>query len=119
VRSLIGPASSITSALLYPSRTPGDPSQNVFAPLPDPEAVLTSLSDVLGQARDNLRAGLALPGIAAGARYDDTRNLKANHRAERDDLAFALPVVPGSVLEAKKLSAREKLGAIVAFWEEP
>jgi hypothetical protein len=77
------------------------------------------LSAALTVACENLRSGLAVPGIAAGAHRKDTRNLKDddNRQNEHDDSGFALPVVPGTMLEPKKISARERLGDIPAFWE--
>jgi hypothetical protein len=62
-------------------------------------------------------AGLAVPGVAAGARYKDTRNLRDNRQGEEDRSAFALPVVPGTMLEPKKAAARALLGDIPQFWE--
>jgi hypothetical protein len=60
-----------------------------------------------------------VPGVAAGAQIWETRDRKDddNRKNERDDTAFALPVVPGTMLEPKKISARERLGDIPDFWE--
>jgi len=121
VHALLGTVASIEAALLYPSREPNRPQDNHYAPLEDPDATLTRLTGALTVACDNLRRGLAVPGIAAGLRYTDTRRLRDdnNCQGEEDDLGFALPVVPGTVLEPKKRAARPLLGAISDFWEVP
>jgi RecB family exonuclease len=119
VRALLASVNILDTALLYPSHTQNRPEDNHYAPLAEPDVTLAQLSAALTVACANLRSGLAVPGIAAGAQIRDTRNLKDddNRRNERDDSAFALPVVPGTMLEPKKISARERLGDIPNFWE--
>ena len=56
--------------------------------------------------------------VAAGARLNEKKPSRVAE-GERDDLAFALPVVPGTMLGPKKEAARALLGTTVAsFWDE-
>lgn len=120
VRALIGDVQEIETALLFPSRERGGMADNEYKPLEDPDATLTLLSGALLTACQNLRDGLALPGVAAGLRYRDTRNLRDNRHNETDSYGFALPVVPGTMLEPKKVVARAELGPTIAdFWDAP
>lgn len=109
VQALIGQGLAIESALLFPSPKPGAPEDGHYEPLPDPAATLDTLTVALAEAADTLRRGLALPGIAAGAVW--------KNGGEDDDYAFALPVVPGTMLGPKKDAARELLPAsVVNLW---
>ena len=119
VRALLSLVATLDTALLYPSHTQNHPEDNYYASLADPDATLARLSAALAVACANLRSGLAVPGVAAGAQIWETRDRKDddNRKNERDDTAFALPVVPGTMLEPKKISARERLGDIPDFWE--
>jgi hypothetical protein len=119
VSALLDSVGTLDTALLYPSHVQNRPEDNYCSPLVDPPATLAQLSAALAVACENLRSGLAVPGIAAGAHIKDTRNFKSddNRQNEHDDSAFALPVVPGTMLEPKKISARERLGDIPDFWE--
>jgi hypothetical protein len=119
VRALLNTVSGIDTALLYPSRERNRSEDNYYSPLAHPDATLAQLSAALSAACDNLRAGLAVPGVAAGTHRKDTRNFKDddNRQGEHDASAFALPAVPGTMLEHKKITARQQLGDIAAFWE--
>jgi hypothetical protein len=99
---------TVESGLLH-SRNDGG-----FDTLAAPDEALAKLSGALSAAAAGLRAGLCLPGVAAG-----TSGTKSEEY-ERDDLAFAHPATPGTTIARKKAAARGELAsAIVAFWEEP
>ena len=119
VRALLTDVAHIEAALLYPSHGLEGPSGNAYTPLGAPTKTLEQLSQTLALACQNMRNGLAIPGVAAGARYADTRSHKDNRKGEEDRLSFALPVVPGTMLEPKKLAAQQLLGAMPQFWEAP
>jgi len=118
--ALLGGVESIDAGLLYPSHVPGQFDRNIYMPLLDPGRTMNVLSSALAEACRNLADGLAVPGVAAGLRAADTRNLKDDNRQhEEDPMGFALPVVPGTMLEPKKAAAAALLGGIPQFWEEP
>lgn len=118
VKELLGGNPGIDAGLLYPSATPGVPEAGRYDTLHDPDGTLDRLTEALAAAADNLRNGLALPGVAAGARPNEKKPSRVAE-GERDDLAFALPVVPGTMLGPKKEAARALLGTTVAsFWDE-
>jgi RecB family exonuclease len=108
VGALVSGPPTVESGLLHGRDDAG------FDTLAAPEEALAKLSDVLAAAAAGLRAGLCLPGVAAG-----TSGAKSE-QYERDDLAFAHPAVPGTTLARKKAAARAQFDpAVVAFWEEP
>ena len=78
VKELLGGNPGIDAGLLYPSATPGMPEAGRYDTLHDPDGTLDRLTEALAAAADNLRNGLALPGVAAGARIlgVNVRNLK-------------------------------------------
>ena len=109
VRALVGGDPDVESALLFPAKA-GDPAAGHYDVLPDPPGTLDTLSQAFADAADALRQGLALPGIAAGAIWKSA--------GEDDDYAFALPVVPGTLLGPKKDAARQRLPAsVVSLWD--
>jgi hypothetical protein len=71
-------------------------------PLQDLEATLGHLALAIDLSRQNIEAGLALPGIDAADDYND--------------LAFALPGSAG-YLPRKVALAKERLGEAVNVWE--
>lgn len=118
VQALLGSEPTIEAALLYPAPARGAGADGHYDPLPVPRETLDQLTEGLDAAVRNLRAGLALPGVAAGARYKDNDRKADNGYHEQDDLSFALPVVPGTMLGPKKAAARKALDPkLVAFWE--
>jgi len=118
VRELLGPDTAIEAGLLYPSDEPGAPTAGDYQRLENPDADLEVLKAALVMAVSNLRRGLALPGVAAGVRYKDYRKKGSPGEHESDRMIFALPVVPGTMLEPKKAAAKGMLGEeIVKFWE--
>lgn len=118
VRSLLGDDVEIDAGLLYPSREPGNPGDGNYDALPETQEALKRLKAALAAAETNLRHGLALPGMAAGMRYQDVQNPKSNACYEHDGLIFALPVVPGTMLGPKKIAASQMLGTtITELWE--
>ncbi|TPG53645.1 PD-(D/E)XK nuclease family protein [Roseomonas nepalensis] len=120
VEALLSGEAIIDTGLLYPSKEAGAPTEGEYDPLDDPKAAMGKLTQALAAAEANMLNGLALPGVAAGSRYKDERNPKSNAQGEVDDLGFALPVVPGTMLGPKKSAARELLGPdITAFWDVP
>jgi RecB family exonuclease len=119
VGALLDGAKDVEAGLLYPSQAEGGASGNAYAPLENPAASLKTLAMALAEAAGNMRAGLALPGPAAGLRYRDTRSRKDNTQGEDDPYGFALPVVPGTMLEPKKKAAAARLGHMPQFWETP
>lgn len=124
VHALLGADVRVDAALFYPSREDApDHAQadayGVADRLERPEETLACLTEAVTRAVAAVRAGLTIPGVAAGARWSETRSASGNGANEVDDLAFALPVIPGHCLDPKKLAARELLGAeFTAFWEE-
>ncbi|MCO6415852.1 PD-(D/E)XK nuclease family protein [Siccirubricoccus sp. KC 17139] len=108
VRALLGGDPEIESALLFPAKS-GDAAGH-YDVLPDPSGTLDILSKALADAAEALRQGRALPGVAAGATWKSG--------GEDDDYAFALPVVPGTMLGPKKDSARKLLPeTVISLWE--
>jgi hypothetical protein len=112
VEALVAEATEVGSGLLYPR-------ERAFDVLADRAAAMAKVASAVNAAAAHLRAGCSLPGIAAGlSRENGTGDL--NTGGEVDDLAFALPVVPGTTLAAKK--AKVAAGAyadLVPFWGEP
>ena len=99
VKTLIGQDVDVDAALLYPAALDG--VQKLF-PLQDIEATIGQLTSAIALARQNIEAGLALPGIDAADDYND--------------LAFALPG-PASYLPRKMALAKERLGEAANVWE--
>ena len=98
VRSLLPKAKTIESRLLYPG------SGNGIYPLPDPDNTLKTLSAYLRLAMENVRKGLAIPGIGSESDYND--------------LSFALPANAKGIYFARKAADRDRLhGKLVELWE--
>ncbi len=111
VRALIpSAADNIEAGLLYPS------AGQAFDRLTTPDDTLARLSSALVEASESLRQGLALPGVAAGLHGKGPKEFNADR--EYDDLAFALPVVPGTTLDLKKTLAEARFSGIPEFWRE-
>lgn len=99
VASLLGETIHTEASLLYPGKAGG------LFPLENPHLVLDRLSDYLKCASDNLRRGLALPGVGAGGSYDER--------------VFALPASAAiHYLPRKDAAMRALLGTLTQAWEE-
>lgn len=108
VRALLGGEPAIESALLFPAKS-GNAAGH-YDVLPDPSGTLDTLSEAIAGAAEALRQGRALPGVAAGTTWKGS--------GEDDDYAFALPVVPGTMLGPKKDAARKLLPeTVVSLWD--
>jgi hypothetical protein len=99
VKALLGADVTVEAALLYPR---GEDA--AYHALEDTNAALETLTDALLLARDSLRSGLALPGPDTGGAWDD--------------LAFALPSGPGTLIDRKKDGAKALLGDAALIWEQ-
>ncbi|MGG5819370.1 PD-(D/E)XK nuclease family protein [Falsiroseomonas sp. HW251] len=108
VGALVSGPPTVESGLLHSRGDAG------FDTLAAPDEALPKLAGVLAAAVSGMRAGLCLPGVAAGT------SGTAAEKYERDDLAFAHPAAPGTTLMRKKVAATAELDhAIVTFWAEP
>ena len=100
VGALLGQDVSVEAALLYPH----DEGKG-YRVLDDQAETLRILTEALAAAEASLIGGAALPGPDAGDTYDD--------------LLFALPASPGSLMAEKRAVARGLLGAAASIWEQP
>jgi len=100
IQALLGPHVVVEAALLYPHDETGG-----YRPLDDQAGTLRILMAALTAAEISLRGGAAVPGPDTGGDYDDLR--------------FALPAEPGSLMEEKRVGARQRLGATADIWEQP
>ena len=96
VHALLGEDVEVEAGLLYPAEG-GD-----YWPLADLDDTLARLTRALLLALESLRAGRALPGPESGR--------------DRDELRFALPVSPGTVLPVKKAAAGQLMGDAAQIW---
>jgi len=99
VQSLVGDATEVEAALLYPR------GEDAYHPLPNPMATLEDLKGALRLAAASLRAGRALPGPDTGGAFDE--------------LAFALLAREGARLDRKMVQAHALLGEAASIWEAP
>ena len=97
---MLGQDVSVEAALLYPH----DEGKG-YRVLDDQAETLRILTEALAAAEASLIGGAALPGPDAGDTYDD--------------LLFALPASPGSLMAEKRAVARGLLGAAASIWEQP
>jgi hypothetical protein len=96
VRSLVGEATEVEAALLYPR------AEAPYYPLADADGAMATLAEAINQGAAALRAGLALPGPDTGVKYDD--------------FLFALPTQLGSLIDRKRLAAAALMGPAAIIW---
>ena len=100
IGALMGPHVTVEAALLYPHD-----ETNGYRPLDDQAGTLRILTTALAAAETSLADGAAVLGPDTGGDYDD--------------LAFALPAEPGSLIGEKREDARRHLGAAADVWGQP
>ena len=99
VKSLLGDGVSVQAALSYPH-------SGTFAPLPDPEAALSTLAGFVATAVGSILDGAAVAGEDAEDRFSDTK--------------FALPAQADAIYLARKAEARNKaLTDLSHLWSHP
>ena len=100
ISALLGEHVTIEAALLYPHD-----GKDGYRPLDDHAGTLQVLTTALAAAEASLARGGGVLGPDTGGNYDD--------------LVFALPAEPGSLIAEKRMASRQHLGAAADIWDHP